>query len=613
MRSNSKTLVTGVAASHPAQRVNSSAQPSTANKLICSTASSKLAPNEQATFGKPESGKVNSNYDHKDVDNSVAGGQRKREKKESKQNETSQVVVMNATDVSLRLPSAISASISPNCTNALPVSCSSTGSASSSTRFRADSSRGSNCFEPPYNLAETIPNELTGDHNIKTSGSPGCKFRLSVPERPPRRANLCFENNDHLNERSGKPVASTQIDAIKNSNEIYQNRYKCHDSSHYQSDHRLSALNNSLLKISKHGGSEQDLGHEFSIGAKTSCHDDDDDDYKSSAQHPNQQILSLMMLDVGLLPASNQTLQCDSKQAPIKRQYVRLQDPSEKDDIESENKAQLIDKDASEWIDLPHLSQPTDPVMSKNNEISSCYNTRPTFLSNHDAWRLQVQLPGFDDKEQQKSISLPASPRLSIRNRENRSIDREVRQHISPHNMGFNNNLSPVLQHHAHPSESLLLRQQPPQNPPERYNDSREPPSVNSSSCSSLNYYPPLLAISNRLNSVKLDELLKRTQPESSQDQSNNNTSSLPSIDKSHEITADKNIEPLTVVSDDIQDFNSENSHTMKNHLFVQNSSQSSNFSTGHVPNSRPQAAEVHLMHLHPSQANQLARNYQLR
>lgn len=227
-----------------------------------------------------------------------------------------------------------------------------------------------------------------------------------------------------------------------------------------------------------------------------------------SSSQATQQVLSLMMLDVGLMPAessiSNLQTICDSVNK--RDAYVHIQDLSESDcgfidDLDT-NWSVLSQTDfLGSSLNKPNKSNIPDLV---RNGSKSCAD-KPSFLSNNDALRLDIPRC-INLKDGKKSISLPTSPLLNRR----KCSDASTNQSLDSSTFNSSSNLAQIENISTSHHFDLNYRNSSSKVHDIRQPDSREPQSSNSSSsCSSMNYHPPLLAISNRLNKIKLDELMK--------------------------------------------------------------------------------------------------------
>lgn len=228
-----------------------------------------------------------------------------------------------------------------------------------------------------------------------------------------------------------------------------------------------------------------------------------------------QQVLSLMMLDVGLMPANNnQELQ---QHSPTKRNYVSLQSPFklevDSNDCDSQNphhhfinadghRASASTCEHNYCGDVVNCTNVIDNRFLKQ-QCNEFYSLQPTTNAP------QVMRNFGNRHDNDRSVSLPSSPRM-IRIRA-RSEDRhEARALVKTgerdfiryqHNLTARTLIDDIRrkrviedQHRSNIPGHDLMNQ-----PSLLICDDRDNISIASSSCSSLNHCPPLLALSNQL------------------------------------------------------------------------------------------------------------------
>lgn len=527
-----KTPVTS-SSSRPAQRANSSAPPTSSVNKILPTTSSKLAPNNRQTSTNSssrktaESGKVNSNYDRKDVDENGYVGQAMKNKHESKQQDgkSRMTTISDAADVTTTLsvtPLLIPGQLERNTpasllsveTSSFPASSTTSCSEKQNTTnlLASNSITSENSITKCGHAASVLSNGH-GAIDCSTSGTNGTIILTSKASNDSNIRDKKFSVNK---KQSNKYPPQKTPGFIINSRDSIRDKSLSNESPTIPLQYD-ETCNSRIATFDQSNGL-----HDISDGSNKAISPDQPPDSTQMAQ----QELSLLMLRVGLKPP-DQTLK-RGRSSVAKSRYVRLQDPIESplSDIDSStNPTQDHD-----WILSIHQGSPFAPRSEEADLEGEGANEgeeeeanddkcrirprpstlRPTFLSNHDALRLQVQFPYSDSDERQRSISLPSSPRSSRCNHSGSGAitRRAAHQTNDKTEMNFNQALfqQDCENPFAHRSKALK-----PQDRVQWLHDDREPHSMNSSSCSSLNYYPPLLAISNKLNNIKIEQLIKNS------------------------------------------------------------------------------------------------------
>lgn len=252
-----------------------------------------------------------------------------------------------------------------------------------------------------------------------------------------------------------------------------------------------------------------------------------------------QQVLSLMMLDVGLLPSNNHLQQPqqnhqqqENQSSHFEEGHVRIQGPILRHTLDGlvasvqapsfNDNSRSASFKAGKTLSSNRLNGYSSLVDYHTND-EQCKNYH--FLQpSHETLRLQVRFSS-EDNENCRSVSLPCSPRIRIHEREKSHAINQRSDRLNAFVQGTATNenstsawqsascmantdfltrkLSPVP-----PSQLLKLKNQ---NQSLSVCDSQDAHSLTSSSSSSLNHYPPLLALSNQLNGFKFDELVKGT------------------------------------------------------------------------------------------------------
>jgi len=237
------------------------------------------------------------------------------------------------------------------------------------------------------------------------------------------------------------------------------------------------------------------------------------------------QVLSLMMLDVGLMPATNSQCQPNPSQ---KRSHVRLSsqpsidfystesnrlDPYLLNSVDENDSRSVHDKNFGE-----RFIKSNDNAGPQSDKVLGVHRAPFT----NEALGLQVHLPthGF------KSISLPCSPRNDVRGQPNKH--RPVLGRPGNLNEG---NCPSANYRAAHPFADEIFRERYRPDCPTGNDElersclgqqlehdglisacdtnQRDSHSVSSSSSSSLNQCPPFLSLSNQLLELKVQRLVK--------------------------------------------------------------------------------------------------------
>lgn len=277
-----------------------------------------------------------------------------------------------------------------------------------------------------------------------------------------------------------------------------------------------------------------------------------------------QQVLSLMMLDVGLLPAvaghdeqkpfdkhhslphqhtsklepplsfklspNNQQQQSILPHQPPppppaglthKRSYVRLQSPprDESDGIHwtSSAKSYLVDNCRSLNSDKPTADVSFNIRGAGQHDYKSQHQPTDNWSQfNHNLAPLQVCLPNHDSLNL-KSYSLPSSPRTG-----HRSLDKASCNEIESYSpiggtvrvLAAQSLLKPIVDQRSltniqSASSTNGLFKEVSTFGRNTISDSADSQSLASSSCSSLNHCPPMLALPDQLKAYKLNQLLR--------------------------------------------------------------------------------------------------------
>lgn len=490
------------------QRVNSSVSSTNSGATVSasSTPQNKMAPPTPTTstrtgavYGRPAaSGKVNLNhrpreghFGQKENNNNCSSSNNKRE---SKQSASRRVVASHC-----RLKTTTTATIN----------------ASSSTSPDKQRCNGSYYLESALNTtppaatagAATLT-EADGGENDQVEQNSTNNYLLSVAlsERDlhdKKQNGNNKQSNRHLSGHTNLPTTKQTTTGQQltngNNNNNSNNCYNHHD------DVAKSTLTKSAAFA-------------FSKRGPHSCSHAIND--RMCPKPMGQQVLSLMMLDVGLMPANNYNQQ---NHAPPKRSHVRLQSPTKLDQaVASGGGANSHLPDDGKTF-IIHERDPANRLnacddaneQSRDCEQEAGCNNYHSLQSAHDMPRLQVRMnPEMADS---RSISLPTSPRIGIRacTRNSAKAKRGSQALFSRLN-----SLCKV--------ENLLVHDQENKVDRSRYVssalscdqsyltdrlisvcDNQDAHSLTSSSCSSLNQCPPLLALSNQLNVLKFEELVR--------------------------------------------------------------------------------------------------------
>lgn len=243
-----------------------------------------------------------------------------------------------------------------------------------------------------------------------------------------------------------------------------------------------------------------------------------------------QQVLSLMMLDVGLLPANNGKEQSSPS---TKKSHVRIQDPLRQRLGANSVESHFIGANGG----VGHLNHERDSIDKLNGfSINDCRdheqcNNYHSLQMAHDILRSQVRFSN-QDNEHFKSYSLPASPRLRVSCQINQRFNGGqataassalnhclASNHRSTRPLELNNSCG------LHAASPVLINEQfNHANLDQSACDNQDSHSVGSSSCSSLNHHcPPLLSLSNQLNGLKFEELVRASSLGLSRIQNNGN------------------------------------------------------------------------------------------
>lgn len=244
-----------------------------------------------------------------------------------------------------------------------------------------------------------------------------------------------------------------------------------------------------------------------------------------------QQVLSLMMLDVGLMPPNNHLQQQQTSRS--EEAHVRIQGPTLRPTLDGR-----LSNIQSSPIDCGRSGSFSSGKAPTSNR-SNGYNSLIDFQANnddqcnnycflrpsHETLRLQLRFSN-EANEHPRSVSLPSSPRIRVHSRKVESS--EINQQLG--RVDTNGQETATSQRGdsiwrsagwtvKNDFRTSKLSPAPPAAQKTKLNDqnhllslvcdSQDSYSLASSSSSSLNHYPPLLALSNQLNGFELDELVK--------------------------------------------------------------------------------------------------------
>lgn len=251
-----------------------------------------------------------------------------------------------------------------------------------------------------------------------------------------------------------------------------------------------------------------------------------------------QQVLSLMMLDVGLLPSNNhlqqqhQQQQQEHQSSRFEEGHVRIQGPILRHTLDGvvasvqapsfNDNSRSASFGAGKTLSANRLNGYSS-LIDYNTNDEQCRNYH--FLQpSHETLRLQVRFSS-EDNENSRSVSLPCSPRIRVHKREGGHAINQGSDRLNAFGQETATNQSNTsawqstscmahtdfLTRKLSPVSSNQLPKLKNQNQSLSVCDSQDAHSLTSSSSSSLNHYPPLLALSNQLNGFKFDELVKGT------------------------------------------------------------------------------------------------------
>lgn len=224
-----------------------------------------------------------------------------------------------------------------------------------------------------------------------------------------------------------------------------------------------------------------------------------------------QQVLSLMMLDVGLMPSNN-----NQPHQPVqssKRSHVCLPSLSRRNFV-NDSCVDSFSNDQTSIDNHEYLCTTSyDNIFGRNHtNYKQCKDYHSLQPTTDGMFNLQLEMPNLNSRNL-KSISLPSSPSISAK-----CLRKLDRTHIEASNSfkaaDFNCQLNHFLRHEI----PTIRGPSPATSDSERsrktdrlltFYDSQDSHSITSSSCSSLKQCPPLLALSNQLEGFKLDELVK--------------------------------------------------------------------------------------------------------
>lgn len=470
-----KNLVAVVHPQHSQQRVNSSATATTSVNKICTQTIAAPTATNTTTFSKLSlpsclttkigSGKPNSN--HRDVN-----GKGKDEKRESKQNELN-LALGRQQQQQLKTKSHVppahqfSNGFTSN-TTSKSASTTSTSSTSANNEHKNDQIRPSN--NSTSHLLSVASNDCDY-HDKKQHGNNK-------------------QSSNYLSERKVNSTSFTsQANECKNENNWRTNNCYNHESAGL-------TLTNSPLIYSKHN---TNIAHSINNYILP--------------KPMGQQVLSLMMLDVGLMPANNNQ-QYQSALSP-KRSHVCLPSQPKREFINENCADSLLNGQTS--IDDHEKSNAIlyDNIFGRDHtKYEHCNDHHSLQPTTDGMFNLQLEFPN-QNSGNFKSISLPSSPSIRSRDKYNQRFNRNHVEASSSHKIAdFNCQSAHFLRH-----ENLSKRRASPAsiNSEQLSNtdrlltvyDGHDSQSMTSSSCSSLKQCPPLLALANQLEGFKFEELIK--------------------------------------------------------------------------------------------------------
>lgn len=324
--------------------------------------------------------------------------------------------------------------------------------------------------------------------------SPGHTFFYSPSARPSTANQLHRQQQqDRLSDESGRPL-----------------RDNC--CSHHQHRSAKSTLTKSTASI----GDDTNCPLPTNVGYGVFNH-------RFPSKPMGQQVLSLMMLDVGLMPSNSNPAQQQPMHKVSSVSHVRIQSPPGCDEGFDDSSGRVFNR---HLLQNGHSSHQSDSIDLANIRLKE----RTTNIPVNEMLRLRLNSLNLDS-QRTRSISLPSSPRLKIRQL-NQQQPSTMNGLLARHQIEKASGISPRTAS-AHSPTSRLLNASRYQSGERDYlafhrplltcaDRNREDSRSNSSSCSSLNHnYPPLLAISNQLNDLNLQELIlqHRTDP-TTQDES---------------------------------------------------------------------------------------------
>lgn len=452
---------------HSQQRVNSSATTSV-NKFCSQTITATQTTSTTSKLSLPSclttkivSGKLNSN--HKDVN-----GKGKEERRESKQNEfnlalSRQQQLKTKPDV----PPAhqFSNGFTLNSTASTSASTISTYTTSANNGHKND--QFTHCNNSTGHLLSVASNDYDY-HDEKQHGN-------------------SKQSSNHLSARNEHSTSITgQADECKNENNWRTNNCYNHESAGL-------TLTKSPLIYSKHN---TNIAHSINNYILP--------------KPMGQQVLSLMMLDVGLMPANN-----NQQHQPVqstKRSHVCLPSLSRYNFV---NDSPPNDQTSVDNHENPSSTTLYDNIFGRNHtNFEQCNDYHSLQPTTDGMFNLQLELPNMNSRNL-KSISLPSSPSIRTRDRYSRKFNRTHVEASNSYKTAVSNCRSTHFLRHKN---STIRGTSPASLNSERSRDtdrfltvydSQDSQSITSSSCSSLKQCPPLLALSNQLEGFRLDEIVK--------------------------------------------------------------------------------------------------------
>lgn len=480
---------------HSQQRVNSSAVPTTVNKISSQTTSTttrltSLAASSTST-AKIESARVNSN--HKDVN-----GREKQERRECKQSEHDSSLV--------RQQFQTTSNISPGHlnhqgSNGFTLHSNSTAVVTTIATATATTTTATTNTNTTTAKAASAHNGYKNDQFAQSNNS--TSHLLSVA------SNHC-DDHDKKQDGNNKQSSEHLSERHKHSTSI-KSRNECENKNENENGRRTNNCYN-------HGNVGSTLTKSPAIYFKRDTNIAHAINNYILPKPMGQQVLSLMMLDVGLMPASNNQHQ---QLAELKKSHVCLPSPSKKDSLSQHNHCvntySLMDERDSFRELEESLAPITHNTFARDHFNSEQCNEYHSLQPTDRISGLQVRVPEHNFVAT-KSISLPASP--SIRTRDNfnkrfHGTHLEASNFFKPYSTCQTTHCS--LRHENFPGRktspayygSHHLEQSRDTDRLLTVCDSQDSHSLASSSCSSLNQCPPLLALSNKLEGFKFEELVR--------------------------------------------------------------------------------------------------------